>query len=303
MTDAPPDDLLHDRAPPAPGALERLSPLVRRMVAPNPGPFTFSGTCGYVVGNGRVAVIDPGPDDSAHVAALAHALRGETVDVIAVTHTHRDHSPGARHLKALTGARIVGCARHTPVEDSPSGRLDASHDLDHVPDQVMADGHSLDLPGATLTAVHTPGHASNHLCFALAQENALFSGDHVMAWSTSIVAPPDGSMRDYMESLDKLRARSEAIFWPGHGGPVREPQRYLRGLVNHRRLREASIVAAIGRGEATVPAIVARIYEGLDPRLNQAAALSVLAHLEDLLARGRVRADGPATMTARYTPV
>jgi glyoxylase-like metal-dependent hydrolase (beta-lactamase superfamily II) len=296
------DDLTHDRRAYAAGELVALSPLVRRLIAPNPSPFTFTGTCGYIVGHGHVAVIDPGPDDETHIDTLVTALRGETIDYIVVTHTHRDHSPGARQLQKLTGAKIVGCARHVPVEHDSSGRLDASHDLEHVPDMWMADGDTLEGHAFTLTAVHTPGHASNHLCFSLNEENALFSGDHVMAWSTSIVAPPDGSMSDYMDSLDKLRARSERIFWPGHGGPVNDPPRYMRALANHRRVREAAIVASIGSGERTIDAIVARIYQGLDPRLQKAASLSVLAHLQDLVARRRVRADGPATMTAIYEP-
>ena len=269
-------------------------------MSPNPGPYTFTGTCGYIVGNGRVAVIDPGPDDPEHIAALANALRGETIDHIVVTHTHRDHSPGARRLKALTGAKIVGCARHAPNDRPGLGRVDSSHDLEHVPDLEMRDGDTLSCDGFSLTAIHTPGHASNHLCFALPEENALFSGDHVMAWSTSVIAPPDGVMNDYIASLEKLRARSESVYWPGHGGPARDPQRYVRALISHRRLREAAILGAIGRGDHSVASISARVYEGLDSRLAPAAALSVLAHLEDLVARGRARADGPVGFAARY---
>ena len=295
------DDIPFDKSVVAPsGEMQRISPLIRRMIAPNQGPFTFTGTCTYVVGQGRVAVIDPGPDDAAHVAALTAALAGETVAQILVTHTHRDHSPAARHLQALTGAPILGCARHVPIENAPSGRLDASHDLDHEPDRELADGETVEGEGFTLTAVATPGHASNHLCFALPQERALFSGDHVMAWSTTIVAPPDGVMSDYMASLDKLRQRDDAIYWPGHGGPVREPQRFVRGLAHHRRQREVSILASIGRGEKDIETIVSEIYVGLDPRLTKAAGLSVLAHLEDLVARGTVDAGGPATTSARY---
>lgn len=302
MTDKP-EPLAHDRQAYPAGVVERISPRVRRIIAGNPGPFTFTGTCAYIVGRDRVAVIDPGPDDTAHIDAIVAATRGETISAILVTHTHRDHSPGARRLKALTGAPVVGCARHVPIEHDSSGRLDASHDLDHAPDRELGDGDTIDGEGFTLTAVYTPGHASNHLCFALREENALFSGDHVMAWSTTIVAPPDGAMSDYMASLDKLRARGEEIFWPGHGGPVREPARYMRALAGHRRYRESAIVAAIGSGARTLPAIVARVYEGLDPRLINAASLSALAHLEDLVARGRVRADGPATMRAIYEPL
>ena len=292
----------HDRQALPAGQVATLTPLVRRLIAPNAGPFTFTGTCSYIVGRGRVAVIDPGPDDAGHIEALLEATTGETIAHILVTHTHRDHSPGARLLRDRTGAPIVGCARHVPIEHAPSGRLDASHDLDHAPDQLMVGGDTFEGDGFTLTAVHTPGHASNHLCFALNEEKTLFSGDHVMAWSTSIVAPPDGVMSDYMASLDRLRARDDTTFWPGHGGPVREPGRYMRALASHRRLRESAIVGAVGAGDRTIPAIVARIYDGLDPRLTNAAGLSVLAHLEDLVARGRVRADGPATLTAIYEP-
>jgi len=299
MTEKP-DDIPYDKQAYKAGDVAEASPLVRRLIAPNGGPFTFTGTCAYIVGRGRVAVIDPGPDDEAHMAAILEATKRETIAHILVTHTHRDHSPGARRLRALTGAPILGCKPHVTIEHAPSGRLDASHDLDHDPDQAMEDGESLRGDGYTLTAVHTPGHASNHLCFAFAEENALFSGDHVMAWSTTIVAPPDGHMSDYMASLDKLRRRGEAIYWPGHGGPVRDPQRFVRALAGHRRYREGAIVTAIEARFDTIPAIVAKIYEGLDPRLTGAASLSVLAHLEDLVARGLVDAQGPATLSARY---
>jgi len=307
MTDKPddspqniPQDIPYDKQPYKSGEVVEVSPLVRRLIAPNGGPFTFTGTCSYLVGRGRLAVIDPGPEDDAHMAAILQATEGEAIAHILVTHTHRDHSPGARRLRALTGAPIFGCKPHVTIEHAPSGRLDASHDMEHAPDHVMEDGETLQGDGYTLTAVHTPGHASNHLCFAFAQENALFSGDHVMAWSTTIVGPPDGHMSDYMASLDKLRARAESIYWPGHGGPVRDPQRFLRALAGHRRYREGAIVTAIGAGLDTIPAIVAKIYEGLDPRLTGAAGLSVLAHLEDLVARGLVDAGGPATLTAHY---
>ena len=294
-------EITHDRTRIPAGVVEQVSPLIRRLVAPNGSPFTYTGTCGYIVGAGKVACIDPGPENLAHLETILAAIRGETLTHILVTHTHRDHSPAARALKAATGAPIIGCARHIAIEHAPSGRLDASHDLEHIPDHAMHDGETLAGPGFTLTAVHTPGHASNHLCFALREENALFSGDHVMAWSTTIVAPPDGVMADYMASLDKLRARSDAIYWPGHGAPVVDPQRFVRGLANHRRQRETAIIGAIGAGENTVPAIVDKIYVGLDEKLKQAAALSVLAHLEDLVARDRIDAGGPATPGARFT--
>ena len=277
----------------------QLSPLVRRVVCDNPGPFTFTGTCSYIVGHGDVAIIDPGPENEGHVTALLDAVKGETVRHIVLTHTHRDHSPASRMLAMKTGAAIVGCAPFVPKAGAPSG-LDSSHDPDYAPSHVLADGDILEGNGFTLEAVATPGHASNHVAYALREENALFSGDHVMAWSTSIVAPPDGSMTDYMASLDKLRARGEAIYWPGHGGPVKDPQRYMRALAHHRRLREASILNRIEAGDTKIPEMVERIYETLDPRLKGAAALSVYAHIEDLVARGVVRVEGPLSKDATF---
>ena len=225
-SDNEPDLFAAAREPP-PRALTRLSPLVRRLVAPNPSPFTFNGTCTYIVGRGAVAIVDPGPEDASHLSALLAAVEGEKVETILITHTHRDHSPGANRLRAATGARVVGAAPFMPQGDGTAG-LDSAHDRDYSPDRILADGERLQGAGFSIEAVATPGHCSNHLCFALIEENALLSGDHVMAWSTSVVAPPDGSMRAYMASLDKLRGRAETIYWPGHGGPVVEPQRYLR---------------------------------------------------------------------------
>ncbi|MCJ2077117.1 MBL fold metallo-hydrolase [Methylobacterium sp. E-016] len=302
-TDAGTDAPDFDTVMPASGRLETLSPLVRRRVAPNGGPFTASGTCTYVVGHGRVAVIDPGPSDADHVEALLADLGQESVAAIVVTHTHRDHSPGARLLQARTGAPIAGCLPHRAARALGAGEighLDAAADRDHVPDRPMHEGDALSGEGWTLVAVETPGHTMNHLAFALPEEAALFSGDHVMAWSTSIVAPPDGSMRAYMDSLDKLRGRDETIYWPGHGGPVRDPRRFVRGLANHRRHREASIRARIAAGDDTIPAIVAATYQNLDPRLRGAAALSVFAHLEDLVARGLVATQGAPRLDGTF---
>ena len=281
-----PDPVPASREPP-PRAVTRVSPMVRRLVAPNASPFTFNGTCTYIVGQGQVAIVDPGSDDDTHLSALLAAVDGEQVETILITHTHRDHSPGARKLRAATGARVIGAAAVTPKGDGSTG-LDASHDRDYSPDAILADGERWQGAGYSIEALATPGHCSNHLCFALLEEGALFSGDHVMAWSTSVVAPPDGSMRAYMDSLDKLRARPETIYWPGHGGPVIEPQRYLRALIYHRRQREASILNALADGPRTIPALVAKIYVGLNPSLTRAAGLSTLAHLEDLGERGRV---------------
>ncbi|ACL59265.1 MBL fold metallo-hydrolase [Methylobacterium nodulans] len=291
------------REAPQSGRIEVLSPLVRRLVCPNGGPFTQTGTCTYIVGRGHVAVIDPGPDDPDHAKALLAALDGETVAAIVITHTHRDHSPGARALKAATGAPIVGCGPHRPARALRGGELnllDAAGDRDHRPDREMRDGDVIDGPGWTLQALETPGHTMNHLAFALPEEEALFSGDHVMAWSTSIVAPPDGAMGAYMASLDRLRGRSEQVYWPGHGGPVREPQRFVRALSHHRRAREAAILERLAAGDRTIPALVAQIYQGLDPRLTGAAALSVFAHLEDLVGRGRAVTDGEPTLEGEY---
>jgi glyoxylase-like metal-dependent hydrolase (beta-lactamase superfamily II) len=289
----------------APGAVDEVTPSVRRLVAPNPGPFTFTGTCTYIIGRGRVAIIDPGPADGRHVAAILAAVAGETVSHVVVTHTHRDHSPAARMIAAETGAPIAGCLPHRlsrPVALGEFNPLDASGDADHAPDLPMQEGDAISGSGWTLTAVATPGHTANHLAFAFPQENALFSGDHVMGWSTTIVAPPDGAMADYMASLDKLRGRGEAVYWPGHGGPIREPQRYVRGLLTHRRQRETAILARIADGDETIEAIVPRLYEGLAPALRGAAALSVFAHLEDLVARGLVKTDGPPALDGRYRP-
>ncbi len=294
-------DLVHDRTLlKATGQPDELSPRVRRLIAPNPSPFTFTGTCTYIVGRGKLAIVDPGPENEEHLAAMLKAIEGETLETILVTHTHRDHSPGARALKEKTGAKLIGCAPHVEIRNDASGRLDASHDMDYAPDAVMRDGDVHAGHDFTLEAVHTPGHASNHLCFALREENAMLCGDHVMSWSTTIVAPPDGVMSEYMASLERLIARQEALYYPGHGAPLKEPRRYMRALAHHRRMREQAILREIGRNALAIPALVDRIYVGLDERLKKAAALSVLAHMEDLVARDLVDAGGPATMEAIY---
>lgn len=288
-----------------PGLLAPVSPLVRRIVAGNAGPFTFTGTCSYVVGHGEVAVIDPGPEDAAHVDAICRALSTETVSHIVVTHTHRDHSPGARLLQARTGAPIVGCAPHSaarPLAEGEFAALDASADREHAPARVLGTGERIMGPGWTLEALPTPGHTANHLCFVLPEETALFSGDHVMAWSTSIVAPPDGSMADYMASLALLLERDERRYWPGHGGPVTQPGRFVRGLLQHRRQREAAILERLAAGDRFIADIVPKLYAGVVPVLHKAAALSVFAHLEDLVARGLARSDGPPRLAGEFRP-
>jgi len=298
------DDLTFDQTvPDRTGECAALSPLVRRVVAGNAGPTTFTGTCSYVVGRGRVAIIDPGPDGPDHVAALLDAVRGETVTHILASHTHRDHSPAARAIKAATGAVLVGCAPHRPARPLAAGeanRLEGSADRDYRPDQEMREGDAVEGPGWRLVAVETPGHTANHLCFALPQEQALFSADHVMAWATPFIGPPDGSMRAYMASLDKLRGRDETVYWPGHGGPVRDPPRFVRALIHHRRQREVAILNRLTAGDRTVAAIVPAIYQGLAPALVGAAGLSVFAHLEDLVSRGIVATNGPPTLDSEY---
>lgn len=299
------DEIVFERDATTPaGEVAQLSPLVRRIIAGNASPMTFTGTCTYIVGRGTVAVIDPGPDDPAHVERLLAALRGETVSHIVVTHTHRDHSPAAQAVKAATGALVVGCGPHHLFRELGPGEarvLDAAADVAFSPDRQMRDGDVVNGLGWSLAAVETPGHTANHLAFTLAEEETLFSGDHVMAWSTSVIAPPDGSMAAYLASVEKLRGMTHRRYWPGHGGPVNEPQRFLRGLVQHRRQREVAILNRLGAGDDTIAAMVPVIYQGLAPALHGAAALSVLAQLEDSVLRGDVVASDPVpALASRY---
>jgi glyoxylase-like metal-dependent hydrolase (beta-lactamase superfamily II) len=300
MNDDIPFDKTFDLAP---DTVREVAPRVRAIVANNPGPFTFKGTMSYIVGRGKVAIVDPGPDDDAHVAALLDAVRGETVSAIFVTHTHRDHSPAVPKVKAATGGKVYAQGPHRlarPLHTGETHRLDASADMDFRPDVALADGEVVRGDGWTLQAVTTPGHTANHMAFAFAESDLLFAGDHVMAWSTTIVAPPDGAMTDYMASLHKLAQRSEPLYLPGHGAAVRDAPRYVQFLIRHRQGREASILHRLGKGAADIPTIVKAVYIGLDPRLTGGAALSVLAHLEDLVARGVVATDGPASIAGTY---
>ncbi|MCI0467463.1 MAG: MBL fold metallo-hydrolase [Beijerinckiaceae bacterium] len=282
----------------APGEFLRLSGLVRRMVAPNPGPMTFMGTCTYVVGQDEVAVIDPGPDMAQHIKTLLASLRGESIAAILVTHTHKDHAGAARALKSATGARIIGCAP-AGMSGNP---LDAAHDFAYAPDEVMREGDAITGQNFSLSCVETQGHTKNHLAFALPQEGALFTGDHVMAWSTSVVAPPDGAMRPYMVSLEKLLGRNDKVYWPGHGGPVKAPRNFVSSLIRHRRKREEAILARIKAGDRTIAAIAAKVYASLDPALANAAAYSVLAHIEDLAERGLVQPEGAMGIGGIFRP-
>ncbi len=273
---------------PKPGEVIEVSPLVRRVLANNPSPFTFRGTATFVVGRGTVAVIDPGPEDEAHLAALLDGLRGETVSHILVTHSHADHSPLVKRFQQATGARTYA---YGPVTGGEAGglRLDASIDHDFTPDVRLGDGDTVTGPGWSLEAVFTPGHMSNHMCFALAEEKTLFSGDHVMAWATSVIAPPDGDMGQYFASLRKLLDRDEAVYHPSHGPSKMEPLPLVRGYLAHRRMREEAIRTRVAAGARTVPEIVAAIYADVDPKLHGAAALSTRAHLDHLVSQGRLR--------------
>jgi len=294
MAEEPPIEI----SQPQSGSFKQVSERVRRLVATNASPFTFTGTCTYIVGRGEAAIIDPGPDDEAHIAALLAAVKGERVRDILVTHSHRDHFGGAARLAAETGAKIVG----SPILAlrGPAGGPAAARDRAYTPDRPLNDGDVVDGPGYALTVVATPGHARNHLCFALAEESALFSGDHVMAWSTTVIAPPDGEMGPYMASLEKLRDRGETIYWPGHGGPVTDPARYVRSLIHHRRQREAAILARLEAGDETVAAIAAKVYANLATPLIGAARMSTFAHLIDLVGRGLATCDGEPALQSVY---
>jgi glyoxylase-like metal-dependent hydrolase (beta-lactamase superfamily II) len=275
-------------------ALEQLEPGIGRVLAHNPSPFTYSGTQTYLAGTDEVAVIDPGPAIPDHLAALEAAIGGRPVKAIMCTHTHRDHSPAAAPLAKSTGAPIVGCA---PLAlESVGPRMDAAFDGDYAPDRVLADGESVTIDGEPITAVATPGHTSNHLCYAW--RGALFTGDHVMGWSTTVVFPPDGDMGAFMASLDKLRQRDDRIFYPAHGPPVTNPAQLLRGLIGHRLQREKQILKLVAKRARPIPEIVGDAYPGLDPRLVTAAGGSVLAHLLDLEARGLVVREGETWKTA-----
>ncbi len=281
------------------GRLERLAPGIRRIVARNPSPFTFKGTGTFVIGEGEVAVIDPGPDLEEHVAALLAGLAGERVTHILITHTHRDHSPAAAAVKAATGAATYGFGPHAGGRRGQAA-VEEGGDWDFSPDLTVSDGDTIAGAGWRFEAVHTPGHTSNHLCFALLDRGILFSGDHVMGWSTSVISPPDGDMGAYMASLDKLLGRRDTIYWPTHGPAITEPQAHVRAFIAHRREREAGILECLTAGDTQIDAIVDRLYVGLQPGLRRAAGRSVHSHLLDLVARGVVASDGPPTLDASY---
>ncbi len=287
------------------GRAEVLEPLVRRVLAPNPSPYTFTGTQTYIVGAGAdVAVIDPGPygsgdavgmESEGHVEAILAAVGDARIAAIVCTHTHRDHSPATRPLKAATGAPIIGCAPLTLDDDGP--RADAAFDADYAPDRVLADGERISGDGWTLETVATPGHTSNHLCYSVVESGALFTGDHVMGWSTSVVSPPDGDMAAYMASLQKLHDREDRVLYPAHGPQIDNPRQLVRGMMGHRRQRERQIVRLLEEsGPHAIPEFVSAMYKGLDARLHGAAGRSVLAHLIDLERQGRVAVEGERWM-------
>ena len=276
------------------GRPDQVSPLIRRVVANNPGPFTFLGTGTYIIGDGELAVIDPGPDDPAHLDAILKATEGETISAILITHTHIDHSPLARPLAAHPGATIFG------LPDPATGSADEDVETGITPDVVVQDGQGITGPGWTFEAIHTPGHASNHVCYALEEENAIFSGDHIMGWSTTIVSPPDGDMSDYYASLDKIDTRGFTTLWPTHGPPVTEVAPFIGAYRAHRKAREAQILEALRSGPRRISDMTPELYAAVDSRLHPAAARSMLAGLLHLVKTGAVQADGDPGPTSTY---
>ena len=287
----------------APDTVDEVMPGVRRVMADNPGPFTFKGTLSYIIGRGKVAIVDPGPADPRHIAALLDAVRNETVTHIFVTHTHRDHSPAVPAIKAATGATVYAEGVHRaarPLHIGEHNPLEGSGDRDFKPDVILKDGEVVTGDGWSIEAVTTPGHTANHMAYAFKEKNVLFAGDHVMGWATSIVAPPDGAMSDYMASLNKLAKRKEQIYFPGHGPAINDASRFVNYYILHRKAREDSILHRLAKGATDIHTIVRASYIGIDPRLVNAAGLSVLAHLEDLVARGVAATDGPPAIDGVY---
>lgn len=288
---------------PAYGTAVEIAPGIRRLTARNPGGYTFAGTNCYLIGSGVLTVVDPGPDDPEHLDAILAAAGGARISHVLATHTHRDHSPGATALARRTGALLAGCGPHVAARALHAGEanaLDASADHDYRPERQLGDGERLETPAAVFRAIATPGHAANHLCFAIEGSGHLLSGDHVMGWSTSIVAPPDGRMADYMASLDRIESEPETRYLPGHGGAVADGPAQVRGLREHRRQREAAVLFVVANGIDTIPAIVAAVYRDVDVRLHAAAALSVFAQVEHLVERGLVETEGEPLPTGRF---
>lgn len=282
------------------GRCDQLSPLIRRVIANNPGPFTYVGTGTYIVGRDEVAVIDPGPDDPAHLEAIMAAIPGERVTHIVITHHHSDHSPLAGPLKARTGAPVYGCAVATPDEDDGEVKMEAGHDAGFRPDVSLCGGGEIAGPGWTLQAIPTPGHTSNHLCYALKEENCLFSGDHIMGWSTTVITPPDGDMTAYLRSLEDIRERGFSTLWPTHGAPIREVRPFIDAYLAHRQERMDQITTALASGPARIRDLVPRLYADVDARLHPAAARSMLAAMIHLTRQGVLAADGEPGPDSTY---
>ena len=283
------------------GVCDQVSPLIRRVIANNPGPFTYKGTGTYIVGRGQVAVIDPGPDDPQHLDAILKAVAGEQVTHILITHHHSDHSPLAGPLKARTGAVIYGCAvAEAHVEEDGAPRMEAGHDLAFRPDVSLCGGGEVFGPGWTIEAIPTPGHTSNHLCYALKEENACFTGDHIMGWSTTVITPPDGDMTDYLESLARIRARDFSVLWPTHGPPIRDVAAFIDAYAEHRQERIDQILDALQAGPAKIRDLVPRLYADVDPRLHPAAARSMLAAMIHMARQGQIATDGAPGPESKY---
>ncbi|MBN06886.1 MAG: MBL fold metallo-hydrolase [Rhodospirillaceae bacterium] len=281
------------------GVMVDVSPTIRRIVAQNPGPFTFKGTATYVVGHGKVAVIDPGPDLPAHVDALLEALDGEEITHQLITHTHKDHSPAAQRLQQRIGASTYGFGPHGAGKYEKGVEVEEGGDPDFTPDHALIHGDRVVGDGWSLDCVYTPGHTSNHLCYAYREENALFTGDHVMGWSTTVVSPPDGDMREYLDSLRHLSERNDQIYYPTHGAPIENPGPFVRGLIAHRKMRERQIISVLEAGENTIRDMVPGMYKGLDPILIPAAQRSVFAHVIDLVEQGKVVSEGDLAIGSR----
>jgi glyoxylase-like metal-dependent hydrolase (beta-lactamase superfamily II) len=280
------------------GEARQVSPLVQRLIAENPGPFTYLGTGVYIVGTREVAVLDPGPAIDTHFEALKRALHGRTVSHVFVTHSHMDHSPLAHPLAQWAGCKVY--AGGAAIRTESEVRLEAGDDLSFRPDVTLADGEVFHGPDWTIEAVATPGHTSNHFCFALQEEKALFAGDHVMGWSTTVISPPDGHMGAYIASLQKIRARGYSTIWPTHGPPIRDVEPFLDAYIAHRRAREDAILARLEAGDRRIPDMVKVIYKDVDKRLHPAACHSVLAHMIHLVETGRVAADGGLDLSTEY---
>lgn len=280
------------------GEIEIISPNIRRITAPNPAPFTFKGTGTYIIGHGHVAVIDPGPNMPSHIEAILEGLKDETISHILVTHNHQDHSPAAQPLSKICGAKIY--AASVGKQQYSNERQEEGIDKSFSPDVILSDGDIIEGENWTIEAVHTPGHLSNHYCFAYRQEKALFTGDHVMGWSTTIVSPPDGDMQDYMDSLEKLLSRDEAIYYPTHGWPIKKPAQFVKQLLGHRLRREKEIIRAIEVGAETIDDIVVKIYVSIDKKLYPAAARTIYAHLIRLVNLGKLACDGAPSETSVF---